>query len=207
MKKFKLIDREGWLWPANDTACWDWLQQEKDNPNQVAEFCLEKRIVVQAGGNCGFYIKPYAALFETVYTFEPDPQNFYCLTNNVDEQNVIKIQACLGDEHKLVGMKVKQKNAGVSRVSEYPGGYPTFMIDNLGLDVCDLIHLDIEGYEFFALRGAVKTIKKCKPIISIEWLGHNRLYGVTDDQIISFLTNLGYKKIGKVYNDLVFSCV
>lgn len=207
MKKFKLTDREGWLWPAYDTACWDWLQQEKDNPNQVSEFCLEKRVVVQAGGNCGFYIKPYAALFETVYTFEPDPQNFYCLTNNVDEQNVIKIQACLGDEHKLVGMKVKQKNAGVSRVSEYPGGYPTFMIDDLGLEVCDLIHLDIEGYEFFALRGAVETIKKCKPIISIEWLGHNRLYGITDNEIISFLSNLGYREIGKVYNDLVFSCV
>jgi FkbM family methyltransferase len=207
MKKFKLSNRDGWLWPTNDSACWEWLQNEKDNPNLVAEYCENRRVIVQAGGNCGFYIKPYAALFETVYTFEPDPQNFYCLTNNVDEQNVVKIQACLGDSHKLVGMKVKQKNAGVSRVSEYPGGYPTFMIDDLALEVCDLIHLDIEGYEFFALKGGIETIKRCKPIIVLEWLDHGKLYGVSQDEILKWLTNLGYKEIGKVYNDVVFSCL
>ena len=111
MKKFKLDNRDGWLWPSNDRACWDWLQNEKDNPALVTNFCREKRVIVQAGGNCGFYIKQYAELFETVYTFEPDPQNFLCLVNNVAEQNVIKIQACLGNEHKLVGMKVKQKKS------------------------------------------------------------------------------------------------
>jgi FkbM family methyltransferase len=205
MKKFKVENRDGWLWPVNDTMCWEWLQNEKDNPDLVAAYCREKRVIVQAGGNCGFYIKPYAALFETVYTFEPDPQNFYCLINNVDEQNVIKIQACLGNEHKLVGMKVKQKNAGVSRVSEWPGGYPTFMIDDLALEVCDLIHLDIEGYEFFALQGAVETIKRCKPIIALEWLSHGSLYNVKESTILAWLEDLGYKNIGKVYNDMVFS--
>jgi FkbM family methyltransferase len=207
MKKFKLSDRDGWLWPTNDSACWEWLQNEKDNPILVAKYCNNKRVIVQAGGNCGFYIKPYAELFETVYTFEPDPQNFYCLINNVDDQNVIKIQACLGDKHQLVGMKTKQKNAGVSRVSEYPGGYPTFMIDDLALEVCDLIHLDIEGYEFFALKGAIETIKRCKPIIALEWLDHGKLYGVSQTDISTWLQDLGYKEIGKVYNDVIFSCV
>ena len=207
MKKFKLDNRDGWLWPSNDRACWDWLQNEKDNPALVTNFCREKRVIVQAGGNCGFYIKQYAELFETVYTFEPDPQNFLCLVNNVAEQNVIKIQACLGNEHKLVGMKVKQKNAGVSRVSEWPGGSPTFKIDDLSLETCDLIHLDIEGYEFFALKGGIETIKRCKPIIAIEWLDHGVLYGVKEEEILLWLNNLGYKEIGKVYNDLVFSCV
>lgn len=207
MKKFKLSDREGWLWPVSDSACWDWLQNEKDNPILVSEYCKEKRVIVQAGGNCGFYIKPYAALFETVYTFEPDPQNFYCLVHNVDEQNVIKLQACIGNSHKLVGMKVKQKNAGVTRVSEFSGGYPTMMIDDLALEVCDLIHLDIEGYEFFALQGAIETIKRCKPIIALEWLDHGRLYGVDQADILSWLDNLGYRQIGTVYNDYIFSCV
>ena len=207
MKEFKLSVRDGWLWPTKDTACWEWLQAEKDNPEKVSEYCIQKRVVVQAGGNCGFYVKPYAHLFETVYTFEPDPQNFYCLVHNVEEQNVIKLQSCIGNSHKLVGMKTKQKNAGVSRVSEYPGGYPTMLIDDLALEVCDLIHLDIEGYEFFALQGAIETIKRCKPQIAIEWLGHNKLYGVSDEEITKFLTDLGYREIGKVYNDLIFSCL
>jgi FkbM family methyltransferase len=43
----------------------------------------------------------------------------------------------------------------------------TIKIDNLGLKP-DLIKLDIEGYEYKALLGAAKTIKKFKPLIYIE---------------------------------------
>jgi len=43
----------------------------------------------------------------------------------------------------------------------------TIKIDDLNLKP-DLIKLDIEGYEYKALLGAVKTIKKFKPIIYIE---------------------------------------
>lgn len=205
MKDFKLENRQGWIWPTNDTACWEWLQNEKDNPLLVSEYCKNKRVIVQAGGNCGFYIKPYAALFETVYTFEPDPKNFFCLVNNVQEQNVIKFQACLGNKHSLVGLKVKQANAGVTRVGDWAGNIPTFLIDDLQLEICDLIHLDIEGFEFFALQGAKQTIERCKPIIAIEWLNHGVLYGVEEQEILNWLESLGYRQIGKVYNDIVLA--
>ena len=206
MKKYKLEDREGWLWPSSDTACWEWLQSEKDIPEVLTTYCTETRVVVQAGGNCGFYVKPYAHLFDTVYTFEPNPQNFYCLCHNVEESNVIKLQACIGNKHQLVGITSKKKNVGVSRVGEFDGGYPTFTIDDLSLTTCDLIHLDIEGYELFALQGAIETIKLCKPIIALEWLGHGTAYGVTQDDLLIFLTELGYKKIGSIYHDFIFSC-
>lgn len=205
MKKYRLEDREGWLWPSEDTACWEWLQNEKDIPEVLATYCTNKRVVVQAGGNCGFYVKPYAAMFDTVYTFEPNPQNFYCLCHNVDESNVIKLQACIGNGHKLVGITSKKKNAGVSRVGDFKGGYPTFKIDNLALSVCDLIHLDVEGYELFALQGAIKTIKKCQPIIALEWLDHGTAYNVKQSDILNLLSNLGYHKIGSIYHDFIFA--
>ena len=205
MKKFKVSNREGWLWPDTDEACWDWLQKELDAPEIISKFCKNNSVVVQAGGNCGLFVKPYASLFETVYTFEPDPKNFYCLVNNVYEENVIKMQACLGNEHKLVGLKIKKYNAGVTRVSTDPGMVPSIMIDDLALSGCDLIHLDIEGYEFFALQGAINTIKKYKPVIAIEWLGYERLYGLNGESILAWLDELGYREVGKVYSDVVFS--
>lgn len=205
MKKFKVSNREGWLWSTTDEACWDWLQNEIDAPELISKYCKNKKVVVQAGGNCGLFVKSYASLFETIYTFEPDPKNFYCLVNNVEEQNVIKIQACLGNSHKLVGLKIKKYNAGVTRVSDVPGDVPSFMIDDLGLDQCDLIHLDIEGYEFFALEGAIETIKKNKPVICIEWLNYNRLYQVSQENILNWLSDLGYTEVGRVYSDIIFA--
>jgi FkbM family methyltransferase len=205
MKSFKVSNRDGFLWPDDDTACWEWLQNEIDAPLLISKFCKEKAVVVQAGGNCGLFIKEYSKLFNMVYTFEPDPKNFYCLVNNVPERNVVKLQACLGNSRQLLGLKIKKYNAGVTRVSNDPGYIPTMLIDDLSLVSCDLIHLDIEGYEFFALQGAVETIKRCKPIIVIEWLNYGRLYSIDEHTVLSWLSNLGYHEIGKVYSDVVFA--
>lgn len=204
MNDYRVSMRDGWLWPNKDWKCWEWLQAEKDLPLLIAAYCKEKRVIVQAGGNCGFYVKPYARLFNTVYTFEPNAQNFYCLVNNAPESNVIKFQACIGNERKLVGMTYKKSNAGVGRVNG-EGAFPTMLIDDLMLDECDLIHLDIEGYEFFALQGAIETIKRCKPIIALEWLDHNTQFNVSSADIISWLLTLGYVEIGQVYHDKVFA--
>jgi len=204
MKSYDVEMREGLLWPSRDWKCWEWLHNEKDLPELVAKFCKNKNVVVQAGGNCGFYVKPYASLFETVYTFEPNAQNFYCLVNNVPEPNVVKFQACLGNKHQLVGITYKKSNAGVSRV-DGTGKFPTMKIDDLMLEECDLIHLDVEGYEFFVLQGAEHTIKKYKPVIVLEWLDHNSQFNVSSTDIYSWLTNLGYKEVGQVYHDKVFA--
>jgi hypothetical protein len=61
-----------------------------DIPDKISEHITEKKVVVQAGGNCGVYVKRYAELFETVYTFEPSPILFYCLNLNVTNPNVFK---------------------------------------------------------------------------------------------------------------------
>jgi hypothetical protein len=64
-------------------------------------------------------------------------------------------------------LHMKEKNRGKSYVAG-AGRYPTYQIDNLNLAVCDLIHLDIEGYEYYALQGAAHTIATCRPVIVIE---------------------------------------
>jgi FkbM family methyltransferase len=204
MKPFDIEDREGWMWPRRDSACWEWLQQEKDLPELISHHCNDKGIVVQAGGYCGLYVKAYADLFNTVYTFEPNPQNFFCLTNNAQQSNIIKFQCCLGDENRSVGITYKKANSGVSRVFG-DGVFPTIKIDDLKLPGCDLIHLDIEGYEYFALRGAIETIKQYKPIIVLEWLDHNNQFDVTSDDILNWLTDLGYTEIAQIYHDKVFA--
>ena len=147
--------------------------------------------------------------FDTIYTFEPDPVNFYCLCNNVTAPNVYKLQACLGDTQETVKT---QQLIRIDRAHDIGGVHvngegftPTIIIDNLNLKSCDLIQLDIEGYELKALKGAVNTIKKYKPVLCIEfcekWL--NR-YQTNSTEILNFLTELGYNQVDEYYVDKIF---
>lgn len=200
----RIEQREGWYWPFKDRSCWPWLQNEKDNPELVTAYCTNRRTVIQAGGNVGFYVKPYAEMFDRVITFEPDRLNFQCLTMNVENENVIKIQACIGNQRNSVGMITSRKNIGAYHVNEGGGLIPTLLIDDFNVQDCDLLHLDIEGFELFALQGAVETIKKCRPVIALEWMNHGEKYGAPDSAIETLLTELGYTFRGDVYHDKVF---
>jgi FkbM family methyltransferase len=161
--------REGWTWPRADQRCWKYMKDHSYIPDMVADFVSEDQrgVIVQAGGNCGFYPRRYAELFDTVYTFEPDWLNFYCLSANVPYSNVVKIQGCVGNQPQLVNLSTHSVNCGKNFVNG-TGHYPVHLIDNLALDRCDAIQLDIEGYEYFALLGAEATIKRFCPVIVIE---------------------------------------
>jgi FkbM family methyltransferase len=201
---------EGWIWPYKDVKCWPWLQREKDLPDLISKHCKDKNVVVEAGGNAGFYVKAYANLFKTVYTFEPDNLNFRCLTANVEEKNVFKFQACLGYDRQLVNLNTSRGNIGSYHVEVdtqeniSKGIIPTLRIDDLNLPQCDLIHLDIEGFELEALKGSIETITRTRPVIAVEWMNHGSKYEADDNQIQTFLEQLGYSSIEKIYHENIF---
>ena len=198
--------REGWVWPTKDTKCWPWLNIEKDLPATISKYSKDKTVAIQAGGNCGFYTKMYADMFDTVYTFEPDAVNFYCLVMNLGNYpSVYKQQACLGDTHKPLGLSTSKKNVGAYAVTpEVQGVIPTLMIDDLGLDKCDLIHLDIEGWEFPALRGATNTLKNCHPVVALEWMDHGAKFGFPQDDIHQWMLDHGYSKWDDIMNERIY---
>lgn len=189
--------REGWVWPKSDTNCWNYMKKYPTLPTEISSYVKNNSVIVQAGGNCGFYVKQYAKLFNHVYTYEPDFLNFYCLNLNVTEKNVIKTQGCLGNVQKLVDLNLNQINVGKTHIKNAHGIYPTHLIDNIGLTKCDLIHLDIEGYEYYAILGALETIKKFKPVIVLEiWEQlNNRFEKDINNKLDSLLQNIGYKHI------------
>ena len=80
---------------------------------------------------------------------------------------------------------------------------PTLKVDDLNLSECAFIQLDVEGYQLFALQGANNTIKKFKPVISIE-LDWVERYNFTHRDIKSFLINLGYEKVDSYTSDHIY---
>jgi len=197
---------EKWFWRKDDhnLKTFKGLSSETDLLEIVKPFLKGNRVVVQAGGNCGMQVVKFADYFETVYTFEPDPVNFHCLVNNLPYNNVIKMQCCLGDDHRMVSMTTLPNEIGGFYVNPNYGTTPTLRVDDLALSHCDFIQLDVEGYQLFALMGAKETIKKFKPVISIEFDWAFR-YNVNVSDIKSFLANLGYEKVDTYTTDHIYT--
>lgn len=200
----KTENREGWTWPIDDVSCWNYMLSHPTLPQLISSHVNDKKVCVQAGGNMGYYVKQYASLFDNVYTFEPEPINFFCLNQNIQEENVFKYQACIGYERNLVDLKIKLKNRGKNYVNGV-GKIPTLRIDDLNLTTCSLIHLDIEGFEYFALQGAVNTIKKCKPVVALEFFDKCATrFNYTLEDIESLIDSLDYTLLTTYEEERVF---
>lgn len=85
------------------------------------------------------------------------------------------------------------------------GHIPALAIDDLGLTICDLVMLDIEGGEFSALRSGTKTIAACRPVIVIEDKGLGaRFYGEQVHAAEAWLADgHGYRRAARIRNDTV----
>lgn len=209
MKQYTTLKDDKWIWPISDENSWKYQKEYNGLVNHILPYVKNKNVMIQAGGNCGYLLNTFTPHFNYIYTFEPDPINFYCLNQNVTEQNVTKIQCCLGSDHtpvriqQLVRPDKPHDTGGVHIAGE--GYTPTIKIDDLNLPSCDLIQLDIEGYELEALLGGIKTIKKYTPVLCVEfcekWL--NR-YNTTSDKVLEFLKEINYVQVDKYGVDKIF---
>ena len=68
-------------------------------------------------------------------------------------------------------------------------------LDDMAIDRCDLMKLDIEGAEYLMLQGALATIERCRPVIlsevNAEVLGLVSQVSVAD--YVGLLSRLGYR--------------
>ena len=91
MKNLTVIKDNKWVWPVSDENSWKYQSEYNDLSNHLIPYVKNKNIMIQAGGNCGYLLSTFVDHFNIIYTFEPDPINFYCLNNNISSQNVIKM--------------------------------------------------------------------------------------------------------------------
>ena len=100
-------------------------------------------------------------------------------------------EVALGDRSCSVGLKIDPINSGATRIIN-EGTIPQVKLDDYNLKP-DLIHLDIEGHEQYALLGMLNTIETYHPAIALE-NGNGE----------AMLFNLGYKKHKQIGLDWLY---
>lgn len=198
IEKASFYDREWYKIKTDDAFQYvigDWY---KGYQEAYFTHLRSRNVAIQAGGYCGIYPKLFSESFNVVYTFEPDPLNFYCLTLNCQSDNIVKAQGALGAKHERVNLSRNcPTNNGMNKVYADTSAFlPTYKIDDLDLFDCSLIQLDTEGYEHNILIGAIETIVKYKPVIAVE---------DSHQGIVDLLEPLGYTIKSTIDRDTVFA--
>jgi len=178
---------------AQDGCRGDWVYHHQ---YKFFNYSKQYRVAVQAGGCLGLYPYVLAKKFAVVYTFEPTPVSFHCLVNNCQLENVFKFQAALGDHCGTTSLEVPQTHVGGTKVRDDVQGYiPILTLDSLNLSDVDLIVLDCEEYEDRVLAGAINTINRWKPVITME--------NATNGNKKQIWEGLGYREIDHSVSDTI----
>jgi FkbM family methyltransferase len=208
-----------WYWPAGDLGTGGTFKHESMAQQWVDAQCElairhaslvprdRRHTVVQAGGNVGIMPAVYSGFFDAVVTFEPDPANWECLLPNLErhgQPNVIRaVPAALGNIAGVAPIRHNIENCGASYLDPRPNPDmrdPTMKmcqvvtLDSFGLMACDLLQLDCEGFEIFAIQGAIDTIMKHRPVIVVEINECVRRYDSSPEALRAELHNLGYSE-------------
>ena len=158
----------------DDTHLSRWIEQQHrldaDDQTILSKVCdliPAGGVVVDAGASLGDHAARYATKAGLVHAFEPQPESFECLRQNCAGLGVRMYRCGLSDHEGEMTIS-KHTNVGASPIAAN-GDTPIKVItlDSLGL-APSLIKMDVEGHEVKALRGALLTILRCRPIMVIE---------------------------------------
>jgi FkbM family methyltransferase len=191
----------GFWWPDDVGEKWRHSLRHVQALDWTLQRCKGRRTAVQAGGNMGLWPRRMKeAGFQRVLSFEPDAESRACLERNAPG---VEVYSCaLGAGAGLCG--IKHRSLGSHNVVE-GDSVEVIALDSLKLETLDLLQLDIEGYEWHALRGASETIRRCLPLIHVELRGFTEKYDVTDMAVRGLITSFGYRLVKELPgNDFVF---
>jgi FkbM family methyltransferase len=173
--------------------------------------------ILDIGANIGIMTYHLSKKFpnKKIFSIEPMPNNLAVLRQVITHYNLINVEVkaiALGDKAGEIEMVLplngKVKMQGLAHVvhdsiDEWNEGEKIKVqcdtLDNLFSDIqISGIKMDIENFEYFALKGGEQFLKKNHPVIYLElWQNDNRTL------CFDFLKDLGYFPFVNENNNLV----
>lgn len=192
----------------------------KDNPHEAGEVKFLESIAregmhaIDIGANIGIATVAMAKRIGRegkLYSFEPMPEYFNILKDNVSSnglENVEVYELAVTDQVGRAPFYQKELSSGIvfeEGVKKFEA--PTTTIDKFlnkeKIGRIDLIHMDCEGSELLALKGAKETLQKNKVKIFCE-IHHDFLkqLGQSVEDLVQYLQGLEFQVQSVSLDDL-----
>ncbi len=166
---------------------------------------LFKKTAIDVGANIGTHTIPYARRFSRVISFEPQPDNYALLYQNIKANGLTNVSIhpiALYNKYKMYDLKqLDRSDMGSFRIVEEKGEYRAAMLDDFSFRDVGFIKIDVTGLELKVLEGARDTIKECKPVILIE----RYPYSETEDTLAYLFDTLKYERLYRINRNYLLS--
>ena len=185
---------------------------EKKLGEQLKNYIKKDNVFLDIGANIGYHSLFVASILKgsgKVYSFEPITYLCKQLQESVNLNNFTNLEVCnfgLSENEGEHIINIRDGNIGGSSLLSFPKidkfevketekvvlkKLDSFLGETYKVDV---IKIDVEGYEYEALKGAFNILKNNHPVIFMEF---SPLIYIKDNaqksyEIIYFLKNLGY---------------
>lgn len=158
-------------------------------------YVKKHRVYIDIGAHNGDTSLPFVNVFDRVICFEPNPVSFAELSKH---KGLECYNLALGNNESTGTLVINDKTNNPEhgsifedRTKHWQGGEShAVQIKTLDsfkfFDSIDLIKIDTEQYEYFVIEGALKTIKKNRPVIFFENKRNEA------DNVALLLLDLGY---------------
>lgn len=165
------------------------------------------------GAHVGLWSMALAERFEAVVAFEPIQLHRRCWMRNVPPVAALHLLPyLLGEESRVERpLHVTRGSSGDTRVELDCGGGPAALemrydaLDGADGEV-DLVKLDCEGYELFALRGMEAMLRRERPCVIVEQKpGRAQRYGLGEIEAVGYLESLGARLRREISGDFILS--
>jgi FkbM family methyltransferase len=190
------------------------IKRDQNYLDYIISKLESKSVFIDVGANLGHFSLQVAKQTNcTCYSFEPLPINLKNLKENIELNalnNIFVVPFALGDKkgHSYFSTNLAVQANRIVKEKDFNSieiectTLDDFAYENK-IEKVDFIKADIQGAEFLFLKGAEKTIKRCKPYIMLESDDLSLQFGYKREEMFKWLHAIGYPNFLTINGDII----
>jgi FkbM family methyltransferase len=193
----------------------------KESRDIALSYVTNFNTVIDIGAHIGISVLHWAEYFQYIQAYEPMINHFDCLTENTKHLSQIsRFNYAISDQQKILkGAYRSRKNSGSFQLLDDAFTQPskkapreTFDIlshrlDDFEFTNVNLIKIDVEGWEFETLKGAVNTINTHRPVLLVEFTGGSSkksLHRYNVNEYYKLIESINYTAVASSGDDTIY---